>query len=83
MPRPAVAPVEYFTVPEIRERFLPLCRQSLQKMFIGQPGVVVVGRRENRDPRKCAEGEPLRKHRKLYVPRVVVERVVREMTVTR
>jgi hypothetical protein len=80
--KPAATPIQYFSIPQIREQFLPLCRQSLQKMFIGQPGVVVVGRRENRDPRKCAAGEPLRKHRKLYVPRVVVERVVREMTVT-
>jgi hypothetical protein len=83
VPRPAVAPVEYFTVPEIRERFLPLCRQTLQKMFIGQPGVKIHGRREDADRRKVADGETWRKHRKLLVPRVVVERVLREMTVTR
>lgn len=83
MPRSTAAPIEFLTVSQIKKQFLPLCRQSLQKMFLNQPGVIVVGRRENRDPRKCAEGEALRKHRKLYVPRVVVERIVREMTVTR
>jgi hypothetical protein len=76
----AVAPIEYLTIPEIRERYLPLCRQALQKLFINQSGVLVVGRREDADRRRVANW---RKHRKLYVPRVVVERVMRELTVTR
>lgn len=71
--------VEYLTIPEIREQVLPLDRHTLQKLFINQPGVLVVGRRETADPRKVADGEPWRKYRKLLVPRVVVERVVREM----
>ncbi len=79
----AVAPTEYLTIPQIRQQFLPLCRQTLQKMFVKQPGVLIHGRREDADRRKVAEDETWRKHRKLLVPRVVVERVVREMTVTR
>jgi len=74
-------PVEYLTIPQIRTRFLPLCRQTLQKMFVNQPGVLIHGRREDADRRKVKSG--WRKHRKLLVPRVVVERVLREMTVTR
>jgi hypothetical protein len=76
------APVQYLTIPEIREQFLPICRQSLQKLFVNQPGVKIVGRRQDADHRKV-NGGTWRKHRKLYVPRAVVERVMREMTVTR
>ena len=75
--------IEYLTLPEIREQVLPLDRHTLQRLFINQPGVLIVGRRETADPRKVADGQPWRKHRKLLVPRCVVERVVREMTVTR
>jgi hypothetical protein len=80
--KPAATPIQYYSIPQIREQFLPLCRQTLQKMFIGQPGVKIHGRREDADRRKVAKGETWRKHRKLLVPRVVVERVLREMTVT-
>lgn len=73
--------LEFFTIPEIREQFLPLCRQTLQRMFLGQPGVIIIGRRKDADRRKIGEGESWRKHRKLLVPRRVIERVVREMTV--
>jgi hypothetical protein len=80
----AVAPVEYLTIPEIREQYLPLCRQTLQKKFINQPGVLITGGlTENADRRKVAKGQPHRKYRILLVPRSVVERVKREMTVTR
>jgi hypothetical protein len=51
-------------------------------MFVNQPGVKIVGRREDADRRKVVEGETWRKHRKLLVPRIVVERVLRKMTVT-
>jgi len=74
---------EFLTVPQIKAQFLPLDRHTLQRLFISQPGVLVVGRRETLDRRKVATGQPFRKHRKLLVPRCVVERVVREMTVTR
>ncbi len=50
-------------------------------MFLGQPGVIIIGRRKDADRRKIGEGESWRKHRKLLVPRRVIERVVREMTV--
>jgi hypothetical protein len=82
MSRPVPVP-EYLTVPIIREQFLPLDRHTLQRLFLNQPGVLVVGRTETLDRRKVAQGQPFRKHRKLLVPRCVVERVVREMTVTR
>jgi hypothetical protein len=79
----ALNPIEYLTIPEIREQVLPLDRHTLQKLFINQPGVLIVGRRETVDPRKVADGQPWRKHRKLLVPRAVVERVRGEMTVTK
>jgi hypothetical protein len=82
MSRPAVAPVEYLTIPEIREQVLPLDRHTLQKLFINEAGVLIVGRRETVDPRKVADGQPWRKHRRLLVPRAIVERVKREMLVT-
>lgn len=78
----ALNPIEYLTIPEIREQVLPLDRHTLQKLFINQPGVLVVGRRETIDPRKVADGQPWRKHRRLLVPRAIVERVKREMLVT-
>ena len=78
----ATNPIEYLTIPEIREQVLPLDRHTLQKLFFNQPGVLVVGSRETVDPRKVAAGQPWRKHRKLLVPRAVVERVKREMLVT-
>jgi len=74
--------IEYLTIPEIREQVLPLDRDTLQKLFINQPGVLVVGRRETVDPRKVEDGQPWRKHRRLLVPRAIVERVKREMLVT-
>ena len=80
MPK-ATAPVEFLTIPEIREQVLPLDRHTLQKLFINQPGVLILGRRETTDPRKVTDGEPWRKYRKLLVPRAVVERVVREIRV--
>ena len=55
MSKPAATPIQYFSIPQIRERFLPLCRQTLQKMFIGQPGVKIHGRREDADRRKVAK----------------------------
>jgi hypothetical protein len=82
MSRAAFAPVDYLTIPEIREQVLPLDRHTLQKLFINQPGVLIVGRRETVDRRKVAQGQPWRKHRKLLVPRCVAERVKREMLVT-
>lgn len=82
MPKATVAP-EYLTIPEIHQKYLPLCRQTLQKIFVNQPGVIIHGRREDADRRKIGDSETWRKHRKLFVPRVVVERVMREMTVTR
>ena len=78
----ALSPIEYLTIPEIREQVLPLDRHTLQKLFINQPGVLVVGRRETVDPRKVGDGQPWRKHRRLLVPRSIVERVKREMLVT-
>jgi hypothetical protein len=78
----ALSPIEYLTIPEIREQVLPLDRHTLQKLFINQPGVLVVGRRETVDPRKVGDGRPWRKHRRLLVPRAIVERVKREMLVT-
>jgi hypothetical protein len=78
----ALNPIEYLTIPEIREQILPLDRHTLQKLFINQPGVLVVGRRETIDPRKVADGQPWRKHRRLLVPRTIVERVKREMLMT-
>ena len=74
--------IEYLTIPEIREQVLPLDRHTLQKLFINQPGVLVVGRRETVDPRKVGDGQPWRQHRRLLVPRAIVERVKREMLVT-
>jgi hypothetical protein len=83
MSRAAVAPVEYLTIPEIRESgILPLDRHTLQKLFINEAGVLIIGRRETADKRKVGNGQPWRKHRKLLVPRALVERVKREMTVT-
>jgi hypothetical protein len=81
--RQALNPIEYLTVPEIRKHVLPLDRHTLQKLFINQPGVLIVGRRETADRRKVADGQPYRRYRKLLVPRCVVVRVLREMTVTR
>jgi hypothetical protein len=81
--KPTVAPIEYFTIPEIRKQFLPFCRQTLQRLFLNQPGVLIVGRRESVDPSKVAEGEPWRRRQKLYVPKVVIDRIMRETMVTR
>jgi hypothetical protein len=72
VPKPALTPTAYLSIPEIREQLLPLDRHTLQKLFLGQPGVLITGRRETADQRK---------YRKLLVPRHVAERVVREMTV--
>lgn len=82
MPRTVVSPVEYLTIPEIRESgILPLDRHTLQRLFINQSGVLIVGRRETADRRKVADGQPYRRYRKLLVPRCVVERIMREMSV--
>ena len=81
MPRPAAtpnqSPQDLLTIPQIRTQYrLPFCRRTVQKMFERAEGVRILGRREQ------TAADPRQRYRTFFVPRVVVERILREMLVT-
>jgi hypothetical protein len=70
---PSVTPTEPFlTVPEI-SKLLRIDRHTVCRIFVDEPGVVVIGNRETR------RGQ--RKYRMLRIPTAVLNRVVARMTV--